>query len=395
MRPTPKLIDPSLLNKVNEVYIAKTQQSNSILLWLFNTIGYYFKQNILFSTIVVGLIGFLLYRYIENIKRKNKILKNLNSDKPIEIKLEVPIDYNNKPAPKEQNQTLINKDSKGKDAVLSEISVDLKQEFDKDIENDLKLMNDPDEVRIAQNPQQSKNNQQQQSGEHNPEINPMVDRMPMIDPKVNPNQTQYRSTNPDKPSNFTANESDNMNEEVNHESNVLQKSNVPQVQSQCGVMRDGQPANQPTCGFKPKKNAYLETSEKSEKPYNKKRDKSHKSKRKHKHKKSKRSKKNRKEGKEGKDRKDIDGKKKKDKKSKKSKKSRRSKKESRREPRRDRHEEEIMNIFEREMAITNGSISRERLNKESKFKPTFMEDLTKYDGPMALNTFSDNFQVFE
>ena len=70
MRPVPKLIDPNLLTKVNEVYIAKTQKSNSILVWLYETIGYYFKQNILFSTVVIGLVGFLLYRYVENIKKK-------------------------------------------------------------------------------------------------------------------------------------------------------------------------------------------------------------------------------------------------------------------------------------------------------------------------------------
>ena len=361
MRPAPKLIYPNLLNKVNEVYIAKTQQSNSILLWLFNTIGYYFKQNILFSTVVVGLILFLLYRYIENIKKKNKILKNLNSDKPIEIKLEVPIDYNNKPQPKQSNQSQPNQ-NQNKGDVLSEISINLKQEFDKDLENDLKLMNDPDEVRIPQNNQQ---------------INPMVDRMPSIDPKMDPNQTQYRSTNPDKPFNVNASNlnEENINEEVNYVVNVLQKSNVPQVQSKCGVIRQEQQGQQekqgqPTCGFKPKKNAYLETSDKSEKPSNKKRDKSKKSKRKHK--KSKRSKRS------------------KSKKNKKSKKSKRS-----REPRRDRHEEEIMNIFEREMAITHGSISRERSNKESKFKPSFIEDQNIYEGPIALNTFSDNFQVFE
>jgi len=40
MRPVPKLIDPNLLTKVNEVYIAKTQKSNSILVWLYETIGY-------------------------------------------------------------------------------------------------------------------------------------------------------------------------------------------------------------------------------------------------------------------------------------------------------------------------------------------------------------------
>jgi hypothetical protein len=366
MRPAPKLIDPKLLNKVNEVYIAKTQQSNSILLWLFNTIGYYFKQNILFSTVVVGLVLFLLYRYIENIKKKNKILKNLNSDKPIEIKLEVPIDYNNKP---QQNQSQPNQNQGD---VLSEISINLKQEFDKDLENDLKLMNDPDEIRIPQNNQQNPQKQHKQQ-----QINPIVDRMPSIDPKMDPNQTQYRSTNPYKPFNVNASNlnDENINEEVNYVANVLQKSNVPQVQSKCGVIRQeqqeqqGQPEKQgqPTCGFKPKKNAYLET---SEKPNIKKKDKSKKSKRKHKKsKKSKRSK---------------------SKKEKKSKKSKRS-----REPRRDRHEEEIMNIFEREMAITHGSISRERSNKESKFKPSFIEDQNIYEGPIALNTFSDNFQVFD
>ena len=342
MRPAPKLIDPNLLNKVNEVYIAKTQQSNSILVWMFDTFIYYCRQNIIVSIVVIGLVCFLLYRYFENIKKKNKILKNLNSDKPIEIKLDVPIDYNNKPQPKDKNI----QNNPNEEKVLSEISVDLKQEFDKDLENDLKLVNDPNQTRIQQNPQQ---NPQQNSQQNQNEINPMIDRMPIIDPKINPDQIQYRSTNPNNPSNVIPTQDDNMNEEVNYSSNILQKSNVPQVQSQCGIEQPQQNQQQPTCGFKPKKNAYLENSgsESEEKPKRKKKGKSKKDKRK--------SKKNR---------------------------------------MLDRHELEIMNIFEREMAITHGSINKERSNKESKFKPSFLED-NMLDGPMALNTFSDNFQAFE
>jgi hypothetical protein len=236
MRPAPKLIDPNLLNKVNEVYVAKTQQSNSILVWIYETIGYYVKQNVLFSVVLFGLIGFLLYRYVENIKKKNKIIKNLNSDNPIEIKLEKPIDYNAK-----QN---------GGD-VLSEISINLKQEFDKDIENDLKLVNDPNQTRIPQNPQQ-----QQEIPDN---LNPHLDRMPAIDSKIDPNQQQYRSTNPNQPSNVIAIQEDNMNEEVNYQSTVLQKSNIPIVEEKCGIARQVQEAQQPKCGFNGKKNAYLET----------------------------------------------------------------------------------------------------------------------------------------
>jgi len=228
MRPAPKLIDPNLLNKVNEVYIAKTQQSNSILVWMFDTFIYYCKQNIIVSIVVIGLVCFLLYRYFENVKKKNKILKNLNSDKPIEIKLDNPIDYNNKPQPKDKNDKNLQNNPNG-EKVLSEISVDLKQEFDKDLENDLKLVNDPNQTRIQQNPQQQQNTQ------NIPEINPMIDRMPIIDPKMNPDQIQYRSTNPNNPSNVIPTQDDNMNEEVNYSSNILQKSNVPQVQNQCGI----------------------------------------------------------------------------------------------------------------------------------------------------------------
>jgi len=365
MRPAPKLIDPNLLNKVNEVYIAKTQQSNSILVWMFDTFIYYCRQNIIVSVIVIGLICFLLYRYFENIKKKNKILKNLNSDKPIEIKLDAPIDYNNNPPPKTNNDGNNLNDNK----VLSEISINLKQEFDKELENDLKLVNDPNQTRIQQNPQQN-----QQHNQH--EINPMIDRMPIIDPKIDPDQIQYRSTNPNNPSNVIPTQEDNMNEEVNYSSNILQKSNVPQVQGQCGI--DPPPQyQQPKCGLQPKKNAYLEESElqseSEEKPKKKKKNKNKKKDKRKSKKDKKKSKKN----------------KKKDKRKSKKKDKRKSKKN--RMP--DRHELEIMNIFEREMAITHGSINKERSNKDSRFKPSFLED-NPYDGPKALNTFSDNFQSF-
>jgi len=364
MRPAPKLIDPNLLYIVNEVFVAISQQSNSILVWIYDTIGYYVKQNVLFSVVLFGLIGFLLYRYIENIKKKNKIIKNLNSDKPIEIKLEKPIDYNNKPNPK-SNQN-------GGD-VLSEISI--KQEFDKDIENDLKLINDPNQTKISQNPQQPQQQQQQQPQQQQQQqeipdnLNPNLDRMPTIDSKIDPNQQQYRSTNPNQPSNVIAIQEDNMNEEVNYQTTVLQKSNIPVVEEKCGIARQVQEAQQPKCGFQGKKNAYLETSEKSKnsEKSNKKRDK----------KKSKR-----------KDRKKS---KKEKKREKKEKKKQKKEKKRKRTPKLDRHELEILNIFEREMAITHGSIDKERSNKQSKFKP---QNIEHYEGPMALNTFSDNYMNF-
>ena len=232
--------------------------------------------------------------------------------------------------------------------------------------------------------------------------------MPMVDSKIDPMQPQYRSSNSNQLSNaistnvVNANEDDNMNGEINmqNSTNVLHKSNIPQVQSKCGIAQQVQEAQNPSCGIKGKKNAYLEASEKSKR--SNKSEQSSTPKRK--------DKKSRKDKKDKKDRKLIDDKsyyksynKKRDKKKhsrhKKSKRSKRSKrsKHSRREekiPKRDRHEEEILNIFERELAITNGSIQRERQNKESKFRTNIMENQDTYDGPSALNTFSDNFMSF-
>ena len=171
-----------------------------------------------------------------------------------------------------------------------------------------------------------------------------------------------------------------MNEEVNYSSNILQKSNVPQVQGQCGI--DPPPEyQQPKCGFQPKKNAYLEESESQSESE----EKSKKNKDKKKSKKDKR--------KSKKDKKKNKKYKKKDKKKDKRKSKKKDKRKSKKNRMPDRHELEIMNIFEREMAITHGSINKERSNKDSRFKPSFLED-NPYDGPSALNTFSDNFQSF-
>jgi hypothetical protein len=97
LRPKPKLIDPMLLTRLNKVYITKHNGNHWILDWLYNTIYPYFKDNFLFSIIVIGLIGYLLYRYFENMKKKNKIIQNINDDAPIEVKLNKPINYDDNP----------------------------------------------------------------------------------------------------------------------------------------------------------------------------------------------------------------------------------------------------------------------------------------------------------
>ena len=59
MRRAPNLIDPRLLGKVNKVYIGKQSQNNFILEWLYNRLYPYFKDNMLFSIIIISLIIFL------------------------------------------------------------------------------------------------------------------------------------------------------------------------------------------------------------------------------------------------------------------------------------------------------------------------------------------------
>ena len=138
IRPAPKLIDPSLLGRVNKVYIGKTNENNFILDWLYKTIYPHFRDNFLFTIIVLFLIGYLIYRFLETIKKKNRIINNINDDKPIEVaKLGKPIDYDTK-AKKE------NFNSKD-DIELSELSelTNLSEQenivFDKDVERGLQM----------------------------------------------------------------------------------------------------------------------------------------------------------------------------------------------------------------------------------------------------------------
>jgi len=138
IRPTPKLIDPSLLGRVNKVYIGKTNENNFILDWLYKTIYPHFRDNFLFTIIVLFLIGYLIYRFLETVKKKNRIINNINNDKPIEVaKLDKPIDYDTK----EKKENFNSKD----DIELSEISelTNLSEQenivFDKDVERGLQM----------------------------------------------------------------------------------------------------------------------------------------------------------------------------------------------------------------------------------------------------------------
>jgi len=141
MRPVPKLIDPGLLGKVNKIYINKQSQNNYILEWLVNMIYSYFKDNFLFSTVVICLIGYLIYRYLENIRKKNRIIQNIDDEKPIPIKLEKPINYNNK----EEDFTNKKKPNELSDisnlSEMTNLSSPKNIVFEKDLERELKIGN--------------------------------------------------------------------------------------------------------------------------------------------------------------------------------------------------------------------------------------------------------------
>lgn len=141
MRPVPKLIDPGLLGKVNKIYINKQSQNNYILEWLVNVIYSYFKDNFLFSTVVICLIGYLIYRYLENIRKKNRIIQNIDDEKPIPIKLEKPINYNNK----EEDFTNKKKPNELSDisnlSEMTNLSSPKNIVFEKDLERELKIGN--------------------------------------------------------------------------------------------------------------------------------------------------------------------------------------------------------------------------------------------------------------
>lgn len=128
IRPKPKLIDPSLLGRINKVYIGKQSENHFFLDWIYKGLYPYFKDNFIFSMIVIGLIIYLIYRYLETIKKKNRIIQNINADEPIAVKIEKPIDYNNN-------------DEKFTNSELTDLDSPQNQEFDKDIEQNLKISN--------------------------------------------------------------------------------------------------------------------------------------------------------------------------------------------------------------------------------------------------------------
>jgi hypothetical protein len=128
IRPKPSLIDPSLLGRVNKVYIGKQSENNFILEWIYKGLYPYFKDNFIFTIVVIGLIIYLIYRYLETIKKKNRIIQNINADEPIAVKIDKPIDYNNN-------------DEKFTNSELTDLDSPQNQEFDKDIEQNLKISN--------------------------------------------------------------------------------------------------------------------------------------------------------------------------------------------------------------------------------------------------------------
>lgn len=131
MRRAPNLIDPRLLGKVNKVYIGKQSQNNFILEWLYNRLYPYFKDNMLFSIIIISLIIFLMWRYLDTLKRKNKIIENINDDKPIDVKLDKPINYSEKYQNSESSAV----------SNLSNISNMKGEHFEKDVERNLQMGN--------------------------------------------------------------------------------------------------------------------------------------------------------------------------------------------------------------------------------------------------------------
>jgi len=85
----------------------------------------------LFSIIIISLIIFLMWRYLDTLKRKNKIIENINDDKPIDVKLDKPINYSEK-YQNSESSTMSN---------LSNISNMKGEHFEKDIERNLQMGN--------------------------------------------------------------------------------------------------------------------------------------------------------------------------------------------------------------------------------------------------------------
>ena len=150
MRPVPKLIDPGLLGKVNKVYIGKQSQNNFILEWLVNKIYPYFRDNFFFTVVVISLITYLLYRYLENIKKKNRIIQNIDNEKPINVTVTKPINYDGKKDSEKFNNDKLNTQQLSEISGLSEmtnLSSPKNIIFEKDLERDLQIGNSNQELR--------------------------------------------------------------------------------------------------------------------------------------------------------------------------------------------------------------------------------------------------------
>ena len=225
LRPAPKLIDPSLLGRVNKVYIGRTNENNFILDWIYRTIYPHFRDNFLFTMIVLLLVGYLIYRFLETIKKKNRIISNIVDDKQIEVKkLDKPIDYNAKPVkdPKEkfkQNNDELNLSEISNISEATNLSSPENIVFDKDIERGLQmgdntykdrdLNNMPPEMVRQQILQQQMNqqmgnqpmNQQSMNQQNNNQPNNQymgnqsMGRHSMVDPSMNALQRNMNQMN--------------------------------------------------------------------------------------------------------------------------------------------------------------------------------------------------------
>jgi len=227
LRPAPKLIDPSLLGRVNKVYIGRTNENNFILDWIYRTIYPHFRDNFLFTMIVILLVGYLIYRFLETIKKKNRIISNIVDDKQIEVKkLDKPIDYNAKPEKKQkekfkQNNEELNLSEISNISEVTNLSAPENIVFDKDIERGLQmgdntkidrdLNNMPPEMVRQQILQQQMNqqhmgqqqmgqqqmNHQQNNNQSNNQYmgNQSMGRHSMVDPSMNALQRNMNQMN--------------------------------------------------------------------------------------------------------------------------------------------------------------------------------------------------------
>ena len=153
MRPVPKLIDPGLLGKVNKVNIVKQSQNNFILEWIVNTIYPYFRDNFFFTIVVISLVCYLLYRYLENIKKKNRIIQNIDEEKPINVAATKPINYDGKKDSEKFKNYKLNSSQLSQLSEISGLSemTNLSSPknivFEKDLERDLQIGNTNQELR--------------------------------------------------------------------------------------------------------------------------------------------------------------------------------------------------------------------------------------------------------